>query len=198
MDIRLHGRGGQGVRFAAKILARALFLSGFQTQDFAIYGAERRGAPVTSFVRSDKKTILERGYIFEPDVVVLLDDTLNFSSVSGGLKGIMLINSHRKPEYFSKPSVVEQVSVNICFARNFSKKFSLNKKIYCIDATQTALQTIGKPIANAAIIGALARLMNIDLNALETAMQIEFEAERLGEVSQKNIEAAKKCYEAIK
>ncbi len=180
MDIRLHGRGGQGVRLAAKIIARALFLSGFQTQDFAIYGAERRGAPVTSFVRAAKKTILERGYIFEPDIAVALDDTLNFSSMASGLKsGFILANSHRKPEYFSK-------------------KFSLNKKIYCIDATQIALQIIGKPIANAAIIGALAKLMHIDLKTLETAVQIEFEEERLGEVSQKNIEAAKKCYEAIK
>jgi len=178
-EIRLHGRGGQGVRFAARILARALFLSGYQTQDFAIYGAERRGAPVTSFVRFDANPILERGYIFEPDVAVLLDDTLNFSSVTSGLKGTMLINSHRKPEYFSK-------------------RYGFNKKIYCIDATQIALQIIGKPIANAAILGALTKIMNIGMKKLEEAMRMEFEEEGLEGIAQKNIEAAARCYEAIK
>jgi len=181
-EIRLHGRGGQGVRFAARILARALFLSGYQTQDFAIYGAERRGAPVTSFVRADKKTILERGYIFEPDIVVLLDDTLNFSSVSGGLKGIMLINSHRKPEYFSR----------------MRGETSGIGKIYCIDAAQIALRIIGKPIANAAILGALAKIMSMDMKKLEEAARMEFEEEGLKEIAQKNIEAAIMCYEAIK
>lgn len=178
-EVRLHGRGGQGIRFAARIIARALFLSGYQTQDFAIYGAERRGSPVTSFVRFDAEPILERGYIFEPDVAVLLDDTLNFSSVTSGLKGIMLINSHRKPEYFSK-------------------RYGFDKKIYCIDATQIALQIIGKPIANAAILGALAKIIKIDMKKLEEAMHTEFEEEGLEEIAQKNIEAAARCYEAIK
>lgn len=179
-EIRLHGRGGQGVRLAAKILARALFLSGFQTQDFAIYGAERRGAPVTSFVRFDKKTVLERGYVFEPDVVVVLDDTLNFSSITNGLKdGFVLVNSHRKPEYFEK-------------------RFGFNKKVFCIDATQIALQIIGKPIANVAMVGALAKLMNVELKKMEEAVRTEFEEERLAEIAEKNIEAAAKCYGAVK
>ncbi len=180
-EVRLHGRGGQGVKFAARILARALFLSGYQTQDFAIYGAERRGAPVTSFVRFDKSPILERGYVFEPDIVVLLDDTLNFLRVVGGLKdeGFILANSHRTP-------------------RNFSEKFSIKQKIHCIDATQIALQIIGKPIANAAIMGALAKLMGLDIKKVEEAMRIEFGEEGLKDIAEKNIEAAIKCYEAIK
>lgn len=179
-EIRLHGRGGQGVRLAAKILARTLFLSGYQTQDFSIYGAERRGAPVTSFVRFDKKPILERGYIFEPDIVVVLDDTLNFSIVTEGLKsGFVLVNSLHKSEYFSS-------------------KLGVNKKIYCIDATQIALQTIGKPIANTAILGALAKLMRLDMKKMEEAIHIEFEEENLKEILHKNIEAAIKCYEVAK
>lgn len=179
-EIRLHGRGGQGVRLAAKILARALFLSGYQTQDFALYGAERRGAPVTSFVRFGKRPIFERGYIFEPDMVILLDDTLNFSSVTKGLKnGFILINSSRGQEYF--------------FGRHDFKK-----KIYCIDATRIALRIIGKPIANAAIIGALAKLMRLDIGKVEESVQTEFEEESLGQIAGKNIEAAIECYEAIK
>ncbi len=178
-EVRLHGRGGQGVRFAAKILARTLFLSGYQTQDFAIYGAERRGAPVTSFVRFDKRPILERGYIFEPDIVAVLDDTLNFSSVTKGLKdGFVLVNSHREPGYFSK-------------------KYDFQKKIYAIDATQAALHIIGKPIANAAIVGALAKLMGLDIRKLAESMRIEFEEEGLKEIAQKNIETATKCYDDV-
>ncbi len=180
-EIRLHGRGGQGVRFAARILARALFLSGYQTQDFAIYGAERRGAPVTSFVRFGKKPILERGYIFEPDIAVVLDDTLNFAAVAGGLKngGFALANSRRNPEHFMK-------------------EFSIKQKVYCIDATQIALQAVGKPIANAAIIGALARLLPLEIKKVGEAMRIEFEEEGLGSIAGKNIEAAKKCFGEIK
>lgn len=179
-EIRLHGRGGQGVRFAAKIIARLLFLSGYQTQDFAIYGAERRGAPVTSFVRFDKKPILERGYIFEPDIVVVLDDTLNFLAMTGGMKngGFVLVNSHRNPEYFEK-------------------KFGFNRRVYCIDATQIALQTIGKPIANAAIVGALVKLMKLDIKKMEKSMSIEFGEENLKDVEKKNIEAAARCYEVL-
>ena len=63
ISIRLHGRGGQGVKKAAQILARAAYLAGYATQDFALYGAERRGAPVTSFVRMDKEKINTRGYV---------------------------------------------------------------------------------------------------------------------------------------
>ncbi len=180
-EIRLHGRGGQGVRFAARVLSRALFLSGYQTQDFAIYGAERRGAPVTSFVRFDKKPILERGYVFEPDIVVLLDDTLNFAAVAGGLKsgGFALANSRRNPYYFTE-------------------KFSIKQKVHCIDATQIALQAVGKPIANAAIVGALAKLLPLEMKKVGEAMLAEFEEEGLESIAGKNIEAAKKCFEEIK
>lgn len=178
-EVRLHGRGGQGVRMTAKIIARILFLSGYQTQDFAVYGAERRGSPVTSFVRFDKGQILERGYIFEPDFVAVLDDTLNFLTMSSGLKGgFMLVNSHRSPDYFSK-------------------KYSIRQKIYCIDATQVALQVIGKQIANAAIAGALAKLMGLDRKKTEEAILVEFEEEGLKDIAQKNIEAAMKCYDMI-
>jgi pyruvate ferredoxin oxidoreductase gamma subunit len=66
ISVRIHGRGGQGVKKAAQILARAAYLAGYYTQDFALYGAERRGAPVTSFVRLDKDPIKTRGYVWNP------------------------------------------------------------------------------------------------------------------------------------
>jgi pyruvate ferredoxin oxidoreductase gamma subunit len=74
--IRFHGRGGQGAKLASRILGRSGFLSGLEVQDFALFGAERRGAPVISFTRLSDKSIHERGYIDEPDLVVVMDDSL--------------------------------------------------------------------------------------------------------------------------
>ncbi len=76
IEIRFHGRGGQGAKVASRILGRAGFLSGLQTQDFALFGAERRGAPVVSFTRLSHEPIDQRGYIEQPNLVVVMDDAL--------------------------------------------------------------------------------------------------------------------------
>jgi len=74
--VRLHGRGGQGVKTAGHVLGNALFHSGYEVQDAPRYGAERRGAPMFSYVRADRQPIVERGVIQRPDLVVVIDDTL--------------------------------------------------------------------------------------------------------------------------
>lgn len=74
--IRLHGRGGQGIKTASRVLGNALFLAGYQVQDAPRYGAERRGAPLFAYVRADREPILERGAMPDPDIVVVADDTL--------------------------------------------------------------------------------------------------------------------------
>ena len=85
--IRIHGRGGQGAKLAAKIIGSAAFLEGYEVQDFSLYGAERRGSPVTAFVRVDNEKIFERGYIQDPDCVIMLDETLlGIVDVTEGLK----------------------------------------------------------------------------------------------------------------
>lgn len=180
LEIRFHGRGGQGVRMSARILGRTVFLDGFQTQDFALYAAERRGAPVTSFVRYDKEPVLERGYIFEPDNVIALDDTLNFGVMLEGLKknGFIIINTAKKEDFF--------------------RKLGIKEKIYCIDATSIALHIMGRPIANCAILGALVKLLKIPFESLEKAIEIEFTEEGHREAIEKNIEAAKACFEMVK
>ena len=85
------------MKTTAQILSRAAFLSGYETQDFAIYGAERRGAPVASFCRIDRTRILTRGYIFNPDAVIVLDPTLDRDTVLGGVRkeAIVVVNSER-------------------------------------------------------------------------------------------------------
>ena len=96
--IRFHGRGGQGVKTASRILGTAFFQAGYQVQDAPRYGAERRGAPIFAYVRADQSTINERGVITNPDLVVVADDTLVAMPAAGVTQGldahsVLLINS---------------------------------------------------------------------------------------------------------
>jgi len=88
IEVRFHGRGGQGVKIASRILGGSGFLAGLFAQDFALFGAERRGAPVVSFTRLDTTPIDRRGYIETPDLVVVLDDSLLKEVSAQVLKGV--------------------------------------------------------------------------------------------------------------
>jgi len=172
--IRIHGRGGQGAKKAAKIIGQAAFDMGKQVQDFALYGAERRGAPVMSFVRIDENPILERGYIDDPDIVIVLDKALlDIVNVSAGLdeNGLLIINSEHEP-VIDTPAVVKHV-----------------------DATTIALEIIGKPIFNTIMLGALAKFTNIiSKDALDRAVEEEL-SKYPDEIIKANKDAVKKCYE---
>ncbi|MEW6658954.1 MAG: 2-oxoacid:acceptor oxidoreductase family protein [Thermodesulfobacteriota bacterium] len=101
--LRFHGRGGQGLKTAGRILGTAFFLAGFEVQDAPRYGAERRGAPIFAYVRADRRPINERGIIREPDLVMVADETLVLIPAAGVLAGItprtvLLISSKEKPE----------------------------------------------------------------------------------------------------
>lgn len=186
-EVRFHGRGGQGAKTASKILGTAAFLEGNVVQDFPIYGAERRGAPVASFTRIDKDFIETRGYIFEPDIVVVLDESLlELPGVDAcvGVKpgGIIIVNAKNdRREHIA--SIVGRDDV----------------RLICMDVTSVALESIGKPIPNAAIVGAVVGATGIvDFSSLNDAI-----AEELGEIMgeeavRKNIDAARKCFELAK
>lgn len=97
--IRFHGRGGQGMKTASRILGNAFFLGGYEVQDAPRYGAERRGAPIFAYVRAAKQPINERGIINRPDLVIVADDSLVAIPAAGVLQGVgpktvLLINSH--------------------------------------------------------------------------------------------------------
>jgi pyruvate ferredoxin oxidoreductase gamma subunit len=101
--IRFHGRGGQGMKTASRILGKAFFLEGFEVQDAPRYGAERRGAPIFAYVRASRRTINERGIILNPDLVIVADETLVPIPAAEVLLGVadrtvLLINSNEKPE----------------------------------------------------------------------------------------------------
>lgn len=143
IEIRFHGRGGQGAVVASKILAVAFFKEGKYVQAFPAFGAERRGAPVSAFTRVDDVPILLRTYIYNPDHVIALDSTLIESiDVTEGLKegGIIIINTDRDPGQYENlgPFVVATVDANRI-------------------AYQYGLGTPTAPIVNTAILGAYAR-----------------------------------------
>ena len=171
-EIRIHGRGGEGVRMAAHVLGRAGFLSGLKSQDFAIYGSERRGAPMASFCRLSSEGILTRGYIFNPDAVIVLDHTLDNETCLKGLKGNgkLVVNSEKPMPKFP----------NAVFA----------------DATKVALDTIGRPIPNIAILGAFIRATNVlSLEKLKEAVREEMSGSH-PEAIEGNIKACEICYNA--
>ena len=157
IEIRFHGRGGQGAVLASELLAQAAFLDGKSPQSFPFFGVERRGAPVTAFARVDSRPIQVRTEIRAPDVVVVLDPGLLATTpVADGLKpgGLLLVNTTLPSEKIVARAGVRRAS---------------------IDATHIALAhglgTTMMPIVNTAVLGALARASSVvSLEALTRAI----------------------------
>lgn len=140
-ELRFHGRGGQGTVIASKLLAVALFLEGRQVQSFPMFGVERRGAPVTAFLRIDDAPILLRCEIAAPDQLIILDPTLvGATDVTAGLKagGSILINSAQAPEDF--PQLTGRFKVSTVDASGIAIRHGLGSPT--------------QPIVNTAILGA--------------------------------------------
>jgi len=170
IEIRIHGRGGQGAVTTSQLLAIGAFLDGKQTQGFPAFGVERRGAPSNAFVRIDDKLINIRSQIYNPDVVLVLDASLfQAINVTEGLKegGMILVNSTKKPEELE-----------------IGNKY----KVHTFDATGTAMEVFKKPIVNTAIVGAYAAISGeISLDSLLKACDQRFK----GEIAEKNKEIVK-------
>ena len=147
IEIRIHGRGGQGAVIASKLLAMAVFLEGKFVQSFPSFGVERRGAPVTAFTRIDDRPIRLRCQIYEPDHLIILDPTLlQAVDVTVGLKpgGWIVINSSKPPASFALPA---------CY------------RVATVDASSIAarhhLGPTSAPIVNTAILGAFAHITGL-------------------------------------
>ncbi len=157
IEIRFHGRGGQGAVVASELLAQAAFLDGKHPQSFPFFGVERRGAPVTAFCRIDDRAVRLRTSITRPDIVVVLEPgLLRAGGVMDGLPpgGLLLVNSRDDPARLPAPPEVRRASV---------------------DATAIAvahgLGTPMLPIVNTAVLGALAAASGaVRLDALERAI----------------------------
>ncbi len=180
IEIRFHGRGGQGSVIASKILAKAFFMEGKYVSSFPYFGVERRGAPVTAFTRVDDKPIRAKYQIYEPDYVIVLDPSLlKAVDVLRGLKkdGWVLINTIKPPEEV--------------------KRELKHEKIATVDATSIAIRhhlgSQAAPIVNTAILGAFARMSG--LVKIETVMEAIRQAAPAKR--EENALAAKEAYESV-
>ncbi|MBP6909384.1 MAG: 2-oxoacid:acceptor oxidoreductase family protein [Candidatus Saccharicenans sp.] len=177
IEIRFHGRGGQGTVVASKILADALAKEGNFVQAYPEFGVERRGAPVFAFIRIDHQPIYDKSRIYYPDHVVVVDPTLvEAIDVTEGLKdgGYIIINSPKKPEEF---------------------KFPDRFKVFTIDATEIAVRhklgTLAAPIVNTAIVGAVVKILKLTkLESLVAAIK-----EGVPQKPEENVQAAIEAYE---
>jgi len=179
VEIRWHGRGGQGAVTSAELLARAAIAEGKYAQAFPSFGPERRGAPVLAFDRISKSSpIRVRAEITEPDVIVVLDFGLvSIVNVTSGLKddGIIILNTKRSPE----DAAVE-----------FGNKW----KVATVDATGIAHEILKVNIVNTTMIGAILKATPV----VDMASLTEPINDRFGRLAERNINAMKKAYETTR
>ena len=179
LEIRFHGRGGQGTVVATILLAKAFFDAGYFVQSFPVFGVERRGAPVEAYLRIASKEIRVRTNVYTPDHVVVLDQTLlQGIDVTQGLKpqGWILLNAPDSPPR--------------------RERFS-GYRLAFVDATRIALKhqlgTRTHPIVNTAIMGALARVIEMPpMDAIARAVEDEIAVRR-----EENMQAAQEAYEHV-
>lgn len=146
IEIRWHGRGGQGTKTASLLLADAAFNTGKYIQGFPEYGPERMGAPITAYNRISDTPITVHSNIYEPDYVVVVDDTLlETVDVTSGLKntGAIVINTTKSPDYIK--SVLKGYS----------------GKIYTIDARKVSVEALGKYFPNTPMLAAIVKVTGI-------------------------------------
>lgn len=185
LEIRWHGRGGQGAKTAALLFADAALSLGKHIQAFPEYGPERMGAPVQSFNRlSDKPITLHCG-ITSPKIVIVLDPTLiGKVAVTQGLSadGMIIINTSKSPS-----QVKQELGVK-------------GAKVYTVDASKISKETIGREIPNTPMLGALVKVSNIlnfnnMLKDTEAKLQKKFKSKP--EIVKGNIDAMKRAYEEV-
>ncbi len=180
VEVRIHGRGGQGAVAAAHVLALSLFREGKWVQAFPHFGVERRGAPVAAFVRFDTQPIELRCHIYTPDYVIILDPTLSGSPVAvEGLKpnGGVLVNSHGQPEELDQLKSFRTATVN---ASSIALKYGLG--------------TPASPIVNTAILGAFARFSQI----VSCESVTESIKELIKRKTEQNIAALRDSYKSLR
>ena len=177
LEIRFHGRGGQGAVTCTELIAKAAIAEGKYAQAFPSFGAERRGAPVTAFLRVSDRPIRIRQNIYEPDVIVVLDPTLLGPGVSKGLKknGFIITNSPKTPT-------------------EVKKEYDFKQKVATVDATKIALDTIRLPITNTTMLGAVIRATQIvSLESLAEVLE-----ERFGRLAKRNQQAMERAFTETK
>jgi 2-oxoacid:acceptor oxidoreductase gamma subunit (pyruvate/2-ketoisovalerate family) len=174
IEIRFHGRGGQGAVTSAELLALSAINQGKYAQAFPSFGPERRGAPVVAFCRIDNKPIRLRTNIYQPDLVLVLDPSiLRLVNVTAGLKkdGVLVTNTKYSCE-------------------EIKNELSISHKIATVNANQIAMEELGLPITNTTMLGALLKAHAI----YSPDLLIEPLKKRFGRIAEKNIRAFQRAY----
>jgi pyruvate ferredoxin oxidoreductase gamma subunit len=173
IEVRFHGRGGQGAVTSAELVAQAAIHEGIYAQAFPNFGPERRGAPVLAFLRVSDKQIRIRSKVYQPDVIVILDPTLlSSANPTNGLKkdGFVVINSNKSEDEL--------------------RKLFPGFKIASVDGSRIAREEMGVPITNTTMLGSLIKATKIiDLASLELPIK-----NRFGLIAQKNVNAYTRAF----
>jgi len=183
IEIRWHGRGGQGVVTAGKLLAETALGTGQYFQAFPDYGPERMGAPIRSYTRLSSRPITIHSQIENPDIVLVLDPTLlGTVPVAEGLKedGVLLVNTSMRPE-----EVREITGFH-------------TGKVFTVDASHIAIEEMGREITNTPMLGAFARATGLfELDALEEQIRRWFGNKVAPEIVEANIRAMRRAAEEV-
>ena len=177
VEIRWHGRGGQGAVTSVELLALAAIEEGKFAQGFPSFGPERRGAPVAAFNRIDDRRIKVRSGIYRPDVVIVLDEGLIGSvDVAEGLKpdGILIVNTARSEA-------------------DLRASLKYTGRLGIVDGLAIAWKELGVPITNTTMLGALIKATEV---VKMESMQVPVE-HRFGRIAQKNMTAMKRAYDEL-
>lgn len=179
-QVRVHGRGGQGVVTGAEMLSVAAFIEGRHAQAFPSFGSERTGAPVVAFCRMDDKEIRLREPVLEPDCLIIQDATL-FKSVDvfQGLRpdGYLLVNTNKPLADLHIDSAVARLSKG---------------HVLIVPASEIAMKHIGRPLPNAALLGAFSALSElVHIGSVEKAIRGAFS----GNVAEANVKAAREAHD---
>jgi pyruvate ferredoxin oxidoreductase gamma subunit len=184
VEIRWHGRGGQGTVTAAKVFADACLSGGRHVQAFPEYGPERAGAPLRAFNRISDRELRLHCPVLNPNIVVVVDATLLDSiDIAAGVSddGAFIINSSRDP-------------------RELREKLhaKASQRVFTIDATKIAVDTIGRPMPNATLVGALTRVSGlITIEAAMLDVEKSFGKKFSRKIIEGNIDATKRGYEEV-
>ncbi|MBN2468078.1 MAG: 2-oxoacid:acceptor oxidoreductase family protein [Deltaproteobacteria bacterium] len=175
IEVRLHGRGGQGAVTSAELLALAAINQGNYAQAFPSFGPERRGAPVVAFCRIDDKPIRTRAAIYQPDMVLVLDPSiLRLVKVTSGLKddGILVTNTKYSGD-------------------ELKKELGITHPIATVNATKIAMEELGLPITNTTMLGSLLKAREVvPFDSLIAPLK-----RRFGRIADKNIKVFTRAYQ---
>ena len=172
-EIRMHGRGGQGVVKSAQVIVQTVVASGKYAHFIPFFGVERKGSPVYGFLRIDDQDIKLKCQVYEPEILMILDDTLlDMKATFEGLRpgGTIILNTTKSQDQLNLPETGGQLAL--------------------VDATCIALEQLGRNIPNTAMLGAFAKATGlVDWDGLQNQIQIAF--------GEKNVKAAQAAYEMV-